>query len=310
MRLLSCLAAVLLSAAGSARAAPSGAEQARIALGARLFIDPRLSRASALACSSCHQPGHAFSSPKALDLTADRKPALRNTPSLLDAGLRTGRFRWDGGAATLEEAIESCWTAQQGGAPAAVVVRLAADPNLGPVFQRTFGQLANPRSVVVALAAYVRTLRSGPAPWDAWKQGDKSALDAGEQRGEVVFFLAGCVNCHPAPAFTDEQFHNAGLGWDAANKSYRDRGRMGATGEKADEARFRTPSLREVSRTGPWFHDGSAATLEEAVDQMILGGVRSPGTSTRLQPTWPRTEDRRALVAFLRALSTRAPRPR
>ena len=145
-----------------------------------------------------------------------------------------------------------------------------------------------------ALASYVRSILSGNSAFDRFVSGDRSALSADEQRGLQVFRGKGnCTACHVGPAFTDERTHNTGIAW--------------RTGTLADEGAgngaFKTPTLREVSRTAPYMHDGSLATLEDVVDFYDRGGNPNPHLDAEVRPGRFTPEEKRALVAFLKALN-------
>src|SRR5262249_38990713 len=124
-----------------------------------------------------------------------------------------------------------------------------------------------------ALASYMRTIVGGHTPFDAWLNGNATAVSAAAVRGWEVFQRAGCEQCHSGVLFTDMQFHNIGIGMDKAEP---DLGPLKGTNLEQDKGAFKTPTLRDISRTAPYFHDGSAATLEEAVDLMLAGGKPNP----------------------------------
>jgi cytochrome c peroxidase len=156
--------------------------------------------------------------------------------------------------------------------------------------------------VPFALAAFLRALKSGNAPWDKYEQGDTKAASREARRGSQVFQNARCTLCHVPPLYTDSQFHNVGIGFDKP-EAERDHGRMDATKDKADDGKFLTPSLRDVSKTAPYFHDGSGKALSDAVDRMLAGGVKNPNLDEKLKRAKVSPRDRRALLAYLESLT-------
>lgn len=278
----------------------------RVHLGWKLFFDPRLSRDGSMRCESCHHPEQAWTSGRATDAKAGGKQNVRNAPTVQNLGEHKAGFYWDGRKATLEAVCEAAWTGQLGADPKQSAAALDADPKLHALFLRAFGAGADAQNVPMALAAFLRALQGGDSPWDRFDAGDAQAVGKQEEHGFDVFTQAGCALCHVPPLYSDAQFHNAGIGWDAAARAFKDHGRRDATGAPADDGRFKTPSLRDAARTGPWFHDGSAPTLEEAVDRMLAGGVPNPGLDVKLAPNTLSPEDRAALLAFLRSLSGRS----
>ena len=147
-----------------------------------------------------------------------------------------------------------------------------------------------------ALASYVRSILSGDSPYDRFVNGERTALSPEEQAGLQVFRGKGnCTACHVGPNFSDEKLHNTGVAWRE--------GRLDDTG--GGQGNFKTPTLREVARTGPYMHDGSLATLEDVVEYYDKGGNRNPGLDPELKPLHLRAEDKQALIALLRSLSGR-----
>lgn len=252
---------------------------AKIALGRRLFFDKRLSRDGRLACASCHDPKLAFSDGRKVARGINGAEGSRNAPAIVNRGYGTSFF-WDGRAKTLEQqALEPILNPKELGMTAAEVER------------RTGLRIAN---VTAALATYVRTIRSGDSRFDRYAAGKTTALSDQEKAGLALFRgKAGCNTCHIGPNFTDEKFHNTGVAW-------RD-GRLVDQG--AGDGRFKTPTLREVARTAPYMHDGSIRTLEDVVEYYDRGGHPNPGLDGGLGPLHLRSEEKQALVAFLRTLA-------
>jgi cytochrome c peroxidase len=153
-----------------------------------------------------------------------------------------------------------------------------------------------------ALASYVRSILSGNSRFDRFVDGDRRALSPEEREGLRVFRGKGdCTSCHVGPNFTDERFHNTGIAW--RDGSMQDEGRSAVTGKPEDRGAFKTPTLREIARTAPYMHDGTLVSLDDVVEYYDRGGNSSPGLDPELRPLKLTASDKRALVAFLHALS-------
>ena len=252
---------------------------AKIELGRRLFFDHRLSRDGSVACASCHDPQRAYSDGRPIAIGVFGRKGHRNAPALINRGY--GRlFFWDGRAASLEEQV----------------LKPVQDPNEMdlslPEAAARFGLAAE--EISRALASFVRSILSGDSPFDRFVNGDRDALTAEEQAGLQLFRgKANCVACHVGPNFTDERLHNTGIAW-------RD-GRFADPG--GGQGNFKTPTLREVTRTAPYMHDGSLATLEDVVEFYSQGGRPNPDLDPEIRPRNFKPEEKRALVAFLKCLA-------
>lgn len=294
-------------------------DAAQVALGRRLFMDPRLSSDGTIACASCHVPEQGFaagSSPVAVGRGG--KQLARNAPSLLNAGLVAPLLR-DGGAASLEEQV---WgpllhrDEQWNPSPEALVARLRAIPVYGRAFADAFpGEGLTSRTLPAALAAYERSLAAGGSAFDRFSYGgEKEALSPDARAGYTVFMWSSCDTCHRIDgahaAFTDNRFHNVGIEWARINgrlgprKAVADEGRAAVSGDPADRFAFRTPSLRNVALTAPYMHDGSLATLREVVDWYDDGGGADPGRHLALRRLGLTEAQKRQLIAFLESLSS------
>jgi cytochrome c peroxidase len=274
----------------------------KIALGARLFSDTRLSGKGQRACATCHEPQRAFTDgrPRARGLSG--APLKRNTPSLWNLAWGKHYF-WDGRAPSLEAQVQMPVAVpdEMGGDWPTILVRLQADTGTIAGFRAAFpdAEPVTQANVAAALAAYVRSLVSPPTRFDAWIEGDSQALGAAELRGFRLFTgKAGCVLCHVGWRFTDDKFHDIGL-------AGTDGGRGLVPGGTPGLAAFKTPSLRELAHTAPYMHDGSLATLQ-AVVAHYAGGLR---LRPSLAPSLRRdlrldAQERADLVAFLRTLSS------
>lgn len=274
----------------------------KVALGARLFADPRLSGDGRRACAGCHEPRRGFTDGRRRANGLGGTPLQRNTPSLWNLAWGKHYF-WDGRAATLEsQAGMPIEDAREMAGDWPTILRvLAADPALAADFLTAFpGEATVSRDHVLrALASYVRSLVSPPTRFDAWIDGDGQALTAAEVRGFRLFTgKAGCVLCHVGWRFTDDRFHDIGL-------ASRDPGRGALPGGTAGLAAFKTPGLRELKESAPYMHDGSLPTLTAVLDHYSGGVAGRPTVSTHVNRALRLTPAEKAdLVAFLGTLSS------
>jgi cytochrome c peroxidase len=273
---------------------------ARVALGRRLFFDPILSADSTVACATCHQPEHGFSSPEPRPRGVGGRTADRRPPTLLNRAYGKAFF-WDGRAATLEEQalkpIEN--PAEMGSTVAAAVARLKADAGYKDRFAAAFDDGVTAVNLARALAGFERVLLRGDSPVDKFRQrGQRGAMTEAELHGFWLYESKGqCWRCHGGPNFTDEGYHNTGVGWGGA-----DVGRQAVTKAEADRGKFKTPTLRGVRLRPPYMHDGSVKTLEDVVDFYTRGGVANPNLDPAVRTLDLTPDERRDLVAFLKAL--------
>jgi cytochrome c peroxidase len=284
-----------------------------VALGERLFFESRLSADNTVRCASCHRPERAFSDSASVSRGVYGRRGERNAPALVNRAY--GRsFFWDGRAVTLEEQVlHPIQDSVEMGQPLpALMRRLRAERTYRAAFARAFGGSIDSSTVSRALASYVRTLRSGNAPVDRWRDGDTAALLPSARRGLLLFIgAANCVSCHVGSNFTDEQFHNTGVSARSAGYSgTEDPGRARVTGRAQDTGAFKTPTLRDVARSAPYMHDGSLATLEEVVALYDSGGRANPNLDAEIRPLHLTPDQRRDLVAFLLALTGSETNPR
>jgi cytochrome c peroxidase len=279
---------------------PMSAEKA--ALGKQLWHDTRLSGDGKLSCYSCHVCEKGLTDGLALGKGAFDKPLTRSSPTLWNIGYHWALY-WDGRSPTLEKQAAAAWTGVNMGAKdklADIVAMLNATPGYASQFQDVFAGPPTEANVAQALACYMRTIISDDTPWDRWQKGDESAASASVKRGYAVFQAKGCAECHAGVLFTDQQFHNVGIGMSAATP---DVGRFKVTNDDKDMGAFKTPTLRDISRSAPYFHDGSVPTLEKAVDGMLGGGLDNPHLDReKLKKQEVTPQERADLLEFLRAL--------
>ena len=245
----------------------------KIALGKQLYFDGRLSADNKVSCASCHDPAKGFSNGDRFATGVEGKKGGRSSPTVINTAYGSLQF-WDGRAKTLEDQavgpiqnpIEMNMTLD------AVIKKLNGIDGYRTQFKRVFGSDGvTADGIAKAIAAYERTVISGNAPFDRFKAGDQKALSEQAQRGQKLFFgKAHCSACHAGPNFTDNSFHNVGVGMD--QKDF-DKGRADISKLSGDTGAFKTPTLREIAKSGPYFHDGSAKTLEDVIDHYAKGGI-------------------------------------
>lgn len=277
----------------------------KVELGHQLFMDKRLSVDGTRSCYSCHQNelGNADGRPKALGPGGKNLP--RNTPTIWNVGLSAALY-WDGRSADLEAqglAALKGGNMGLGDGLEAKAAEIGALPEYKDAFAKAFGIAGDAKvtadHVAKALSAYQRTLLCGDT------KHDQAQLDAAAERGWQLFIgKASCVTCHAGDNFSDGLFHITGNGAGDPAAEGADLGRGKITGNAAENFAFRTPTLRNVARTAPYFHDGSVATLEEAVKIMSAGGLRDKGVTIdeKLVDRQLTDAEQADIVAFLRAL--------
>jgi cytochrome c peroxidase len=174
-------------------------------------------------------------------------------------------------------------------------------------FHKVFGaEEITAENIARAIAAFERTLVTPNAPFDRYARGDKSALNETEKRGLFVFLVKGaCAQCHKGPNFTDDEFHNIGV--PPSGPEDKDPGRFGITQKEEDKGRFKTPGLRNAALTPPYMHNGVFQTLEEIVEFYNKGGEAAPNKSERMKVLSLTNEEKKDLVAFLKALTGELP---
>ena len=202
----------------------------------------------------------------------------------------------------MEAVSSAALKGQLGADPDETAARLNAVIGYRAQFQRAFKEDATGKNVPMALASFLRALKTGNAPWDRFEQGEGDAVSMEVRRGYRVFQNARCTLCHVPPLYTDSEFHNVGVGYDKPEAD-RDHGRMDATKDQKDDGKFKTPTLRDIAKTAPYFHDGGVASLSEAIDFMLKGGIKNPNRDEKLKPNRLSAKDRKALQAFLESLT-------
>ena len=281
---------------------------AKVALGKQLFYDQRLSGDGSRSCYSCHLKEHGLTDGKPTAIGAYEKKLTRASPTLWNIGYHS-EFYWDGRSKSMEAQALAAWRGGNMGASGKderpsvedICAKLNEIPEYKEQFTQVFGQPATPENVVKAIAAFERTIVSDKSAWIRFRAGEESAFSKEARRGWQIFNeRAKCTNCHDGLLLADLQYHNVGIGM---NKRKPDAGRFKVTEEEKDTGAFKTPTLLDVSKSAPYFHDGSVATLEEAVDLMLGGGKKNKYLDrTNLEPVKLSKEERADVLAFLRAL--------
>jgi cytochrome c peroxidase len=278
---------------------------ARFALGQKLFFDPRMSGHGNMSCATCHNPSMGWSD--GLPTARGVKSAVlgRASPTIFNTGFNSLQM-WDGRKKSLED---------QAMGPMQANVEMNMD--IGKLFQwirenagyqalfaKAYpGEPIDETTLSKAIANFERTVVSNNSVFDRWVRGDAKAMTAQQVEGFKLFVgKANCATCHSGPNFTDNGFHNLGLAsWGVAEP---DMGRYAQKPVNAMKGAFKTPTLREVTRTAPYFHDGSAKTLMDVVEHYDRGGVVKTNLSPNIQPLGLKPDEKRALVAFLEGLSS------
>jgi cytochrome c peroxidase len=276
----------------------------KVALGRQLFFDKRLSADGSRSCYSCHVCEKGLTDGLAKAVGAFNKQLPRSSPTLWNIGYHK-EFYWDGRSPSLEKQAMAAWTGGNMGAKDKeneIVAKLNAIEGYRAQFQKVFSSDATPENIMKAISAFERTIISGGTPYDRWRAGDESAVGDDVKRGWKIFDeVAKCSNCHAGVLFTDLQYHNVGIGMDQPEP---DVGRFKVTNRPEDTGAFKTPTLRDIAKSAPYFHDGSAATMEEAVDIMLGGGKPNKYLDRKnLKKVTLTPEQKQDLLAFLRALT-------
>lgn len=272
-------------------------------LGKMLYFDPRLSGSNWISCATCHNPALGFGDGLPRAIGNGQNELGRHSPTVINSGFFDKQF-WDGRADTLEQ--QALGPIQAAGEMNQNMDALIQELNAVPGYVRIFGQVfgksgITPENIGKAIANFERSIVSANAPYDRYWKGDKKAMSASAVSGMNLFFgKAKCSICHNGPAFTDSKFHNIGVRQSGPLKE--DAGRFNVSKEAADKGAFKTPGLRHVTRSAPYMHDGSEATLEAVVDFYDRGGDVAENRSAFITPLGLSGQEKKDLVEFLKAL--------
>ncbi len=288
--------------------------KAKIELGKKLFFDARLSRANTHSCNTCHNVKTGAGDARAVSLGADGQTTRRNTPTLWNIGFQTVLF-WDGRAKSLEDQFQQHIVDRQisGYAePSELLKRLRAIPGYVTEFKAVFASDITLVNVAQALASFERSLLTPNSRYDRYLRGDKNALNAQELRGKEEFRNVECLSCHfgvnfagpaPGPAlhmgdgFYELFPNHPGSSYDASHHIADDLGVFEFDHDPAHRRLWRVPPLRNIALTAPYFHNGSAATLEDAVRIMAKVQLKKDLSQQQVAD----------LVAFLNSLTGNIP---
>ncbi|HMO86502.1 MAG TPA: cytochrome c peroxidase, partial [Lacipirellulaceae bacterium] len=308
--------------------------RAKIELGRQLYFDTRLSVDSSVSCASCHDPDAGYASHDRFGVGVRGQMGARNSPTAYNRILSGPQF-WDGRADSLEEQAKGpiANPIEMSNTHEACVACLQKIPGYVAQFHAIFPDGVTIDNAAKAIASFERVIVTGPAPWDvhldlqtfedAWSveledlealaEDDPELLaeyralqaaaaaqpiSASAIRGGELFFSdkAGCTACHVGANFSDELYHNLGVGMEVDEP---DLGRYIVTEEEKDKGAFKTPTVRNVSQTAPYMHDGSQATLEEVVEWYVKGGHPNPWLDEKVKKLDLTDQDKADLVAFM-----------
>ena len=279
---------------------PYSAEKAE--LGRLLYYDTRLSADNTVSCGTCHTPAFAYTDgqPNSKGIRGQR--GGRSAPSVINRAYSLAQF-WDGRAATLEEQAKGPIQnpIEMGETHEGVVKKLNGIAGYRSLFKKVYGsEEIDIDRVAMAIATFERIVLSGNSAYDKYKAGNKTAMSASQIRGlDVYLNKAKCDGCHEGINFTANSYHNIGVGMDKPNP---DEGRSAVTKNAADWGAFKTPTLRDISRTAPYMHDGSLKTLEEVVDFYDKGGIPNKNLDEKIKKLNLTEQNKKDLVAFMKAL--------
>lgn len=279
----------------------------KIKLGKRLYFEKALSLDNSLACASCHVPEKGFADPHQFSIGVNGKKGGRQAPTIVNRAFSRKQF-WDGRAASLEEqALGPMMNPLEMAHPdiKSVIGRLAKDASYVAAFKAAFPAedgAINDVTISRAIASFERTIMSGNSPFDRFTQlNDQQAMSESAKRGYHLFLgKANCASCHVGFNFTDESYHNLGLGADAKKP---DLGRYAISKLEGHQGAFKTPTLREIANTAPYMNDGSLKTLEEVIEFYDKGCRNNKWLSAKIKPLGLTTQEKQDLVEFLKSLS-------
>ncbi|MCJ8154390.1 cytochrome-c peroxidase [Chryseobacterium sp. SSA4.19] len=293
----------------------------KVLLGKTLFFDPRLSKSDQIACASCHDPELAWSDNRTFSFGHNRQPGTRNAMTILNVAYAKSLF-WDGRSNSLEQQSEMPIQDEKemGGHIDIAADKIAKIKSYGVLFENAFGDRKVTKDrISKSIAAFERTVKSTPSKFDQFIDGKSALYTDDEIMGLHLFRTkAQCINCHNSGYFSNNRFEN--IGTSLLGEKGEDLGRFRVTKNPEDAGRFRVPGLREVSRTGPYFHNGSMADLSEVIrfysngnpehsqKRMTVhkGTVLHSGKSGMVRMLELSEQEISQLEAFLRTLSSKS----
>ncbi|MFJ7732932.1 cytochrome c peroxidase [Lysinibacillus sp. NPDC097231] len=273
----------------------------KVELGKRLFFDSRLSGNNVQSCSSCHQPQAGYGDNLATFIGFEGFKGPRNSPTIINSAYYSENF-WDGRASSLEEQAKGPITAagEMNQDLDGLVGKLKAVPAYVTDFQTAFGEEISVDNILKAIATFERKIVVKDTAFDKYLAGDDTAISDEAKNGMVLYTgKASCITCHATPTLSDGKYYNLGIEGDE--------GRYAVTNNDADKGAFRTASLRGITHTAPYMHDGSLATLKDVVEFYNKGGGTDTNKSELIQPLGLTDEEINQLVAFIETLGGEVP---
>ncbi|HEU4852645.1 MAG TPA: cytochrome c peroxidase [Telluria sp.] len=280
------------------------ANPARVELGKTLFFDPRLSGNGTVSCASCHNPGLGWSDGQKKSVGINGQRLGRASPTIVNVAFNT-QFMWDGRARSIEDQALGPMLSREEMSTDMEHMKFMLGSLKGyrALFEKAYpGEPVSEQTVAKAIAAFERSVVSRDSRFDKWVGGDRRAISQQEWRGFQLFKgKANCAACHSGPNFTDNGFHNIGLAQDG------DVGRYKLRALPSMKGAFKTPTLRDIALTGPYFRDGSATTLRAVVEHYNSGGLQpAPANlSPEVRPLKLTESEIGDLVAFMKTLNGR-----
>lgn len=316
--------------------------RAKIELGRQLYFDKRLSSDGTVSCADCHHPDNGYAKDTQFGVGVRGQTGNRNSPTSYNRIMSKAQF-WDGRADSLEaQAVGPIANPiEMGSTHDATVKTIKSIPGYVMQFEKVFGRPVNIDDVGRAIASFERTVVTGTSPYDYYdalnkfekqfaddlsdleelkkddedlynqyvelkKASDEHPMSESAKRGRELYFTAraNCAACHVGPNFSDELYHNLGVGMDAKEP---DLGRFTQTKAEADTGAFKTPTLRNIALTAPYMHDGSQKTLEEVVEWYDKGGHANKHLSDKIKPIKLTAQEKADLVEFMNSLTGSLP---
>jgi cytochrome c peroxidase len=274
----------------------------RVELGKILFFDVRLSKSDKISCATCHDPNRGWSDAVPKAVGHEGKTGPRNTPAILNSAYQHHQF-WDGRVRTLEQqALGPIQADVEMAMPLdELVTKLNKIEGYKPLFEKAYPSEGITKDTIAkAIASFERTIVSSDSPFDKYAKGDKNAISQEAKKGFELFKgKAKCVDCHDTFNFTDGSFHNIGL-------DDGDKGRYGVKARKAWYGAMKTPTLRDVTKSAPYFHDGSSKDLKDATTNCCNGGKNphAKGKSTFMEDRGLNKQEIELIVEFIKSLES------
>jgi len=274
----------------------------RVALGKALFFDPRLSGSNWISCGTCHNPALGWSDGLPTAIGEGQKILGRATPTVLNTAYNKKQM-WDGRAKTLEHQATGPIQAgvEMNQSMPELIAELSEYKGYRDLFEKAYpGEGINEKTIAKAIAAFERTIVTKDSPFDRWVRGDENAISKSAKRGFEIFDnkdRANCVACHQGYNFNDDGFHNIGL------SNTDDLGRYNIVKVEVLKGAFKTPTLRDITLTAPYMHNGAYNTLEEVVEHYNKGGVVKENLDPNMKTLKLSKQDKKDLVEFLKTLT-------